>query len=488
MRLKELLPNIEFKENIGELLARGICRDTRILKKEELFFIIEGKTFDIFSLLRGIETKPVAFVADTEKKDLVSSIIKKKPVIFVENIERQFKTAIDNFYPLKMEDLKLIGITGTNGKTTTAHLIHYLLNNFHAGCALIGTVYYLLGSKKIRASYTTPDYLYLRKLLYNIKDKNINYIIMEVSSHSIDQSRVGGINFSQCIFTNLTRDHLDYHHTIDEYFSVKKRFFLNNTQAASFINIDDDYGKIIFSQFKGEKYSYALSPSADYSALDCTLSKKGVEFILENKTENIKVRVKSLLLGKYNIYNVLAALASVHYLGFSLNEAARLVSSFKAVEGRLKEVDNDIFIDYAHSPDSLRSVIDTLYDIGYKNIITVFGCGGNRDKGKREIMGSIASRLATFSFITSDNPRDEDPRQICSQIEKGFEGKNYKIVIDRKDAIKEALELKSNYNESAVLIAGKGHEDYQIIKGEKFPFKDRLVVEEILKDRVESRE
>jgi len=486
MKIKDLFGPLRIKKGIEDLIVKGISQDTRTLKDNELFFIIEGDNFDIFSFLKGVEKKCLAFVADIEKKDLVNSIIKKKPVIFVKDIEREFKKCVDRVYPLKMEDFKFIGVTGTNGKTTTTHLIYHLLDNLQVKCALIGTIHYLIGSKKIKAFYTTPDYLSLRKLFYEVKKREINYIILEVSSHSIDQKRIEGIKFNQCIFTNLSRDHLDYHKNLKEYFSVKKTFFLKNPQATSIINIDDNFGKIIFSELKGERYSYAILGDADYRAINCKLSKDYVEFFLEKKNNRLRFKVKSFLLGRYNILNVLSSFACLDNLGFPLKDVVSLVSSFKSVEGRLERVAPEVFVDYAHSPDALKNVLITLKEAGFCEIIVVFGCGGNRDKGKRKIMGEIASQLATFSFITSDNPRDEEPLDICNHIRKGFKNNNFKIIIDRKKAIQEALKLKSYYRNSALLVAGKGHEDYQVIKGKKKPFKDKGVIEDIFKNKKEN--
>ena len=304
----------------------GISRDTRSLKNNELFFIIEGREFDIFSLLKKIEDRAAAFVVSRDKKDLACSIIKHKPIISVLDIDQEFRRCVRKFYPLRMEDFKFIGVTGTNGKTTVTHLIHYFLGRFKVNSALIGTVHYSFGKENIKAAYTTPDYLSLRKLLFEIQRENISYVIMEVSSHSIEQRRIEGIHFLQCIFTNLSRDHLDYHKTIDQYFAVKERLFINHYCARPIINTDDRYGKLLFNKIKRAKYSYGFNRSAYYRAVGHKLSKKGVEFILRKHGATSAFNIRSHLMGRYNIFNILSSLASLDNLGSGWSQR-RMVSS-----------------------------------------------------------------------------------------------------------------------------------------------------------------
>ncbi|MCM8773976.1 MAG: UDP-N-acetylmuramoyl-L-alanyl-D-glutamate--2,6-diaminopimelate ligase, partial [Candidatus Omnitrophica bacterium] len=466
-----------------ELFVEGISKDTREIGNNELFFIIEGKHFDIFSFIGSLEDKVVAFVAEKKKKSLVESIVKKKPVIFVDDIEKEFKRAVDIFYNVDTKNLKFIGVTGTNGKTTTTYLLHHILTGWGIKCGLIGTVGYILGDERIEASLTTPDYVTLRKLFYKMCKSSISYVIMEVSSHSIEQKRIENIPFSYCIFTNLSRDHLDYHKTMKNYFTVKKSFFLSNPLATSLINIDDRFGRIIFSEFKGEKYSYGVgNKRSDYRGFDFKLSSQGLEFTIEKLATGKQTKIYSHLLGRHNILNILAVFSCIDCLGLDWEESLRFLYSFRGVDGRLERVKENIFIDYAHTPDALKNVLLTLRECGYNSIVLVFGCGGNRDKGKRKIMGKIASKLADFTIVTSDNPRDENPLDICEDIRRGFLYDNYSIVLDREEAIRDAIKLKDSYCNCALLVAGKGHEDYQIFKDKKIPFKDKFVIDKILNE------
>jgi UDP-N-acetylmuramoyl-L-alanyl-D-glutamate--2,6-diaminopimelate ligase len=339
-------------------------------------------------------------------------------------------------------------------------------------------VKYILDNEIIKATYTTPDYLTLRKIFKKMKDKDIKYVVMEVSSHAIDQQRIKGINFLGCIFTNLSRDHLDYHKTMKNYFETKKKLFTLTPPNFSLINIDDYYGNKLFKELK-KAFSYGIKKDAHFKAEKIKYLKEKSQFYFVYKDNTFFVDTP--LLGRFNVLNILASISLLHLVGFPLEKLVKFVSSFKGVRGRLEKASPDIFIDYAHTPDALKNVLLTLREVGYKKIICVFGCGGNRDKGKRKIMGKVASIYANFNFLTSDNPRNEDPLKICKDIEKGFFKKNYSIIIDRKKAIEKAIKLKSRLKSCCVLIAGKGHEEYQIMGDKKIPFNDKRIVKEIIK-------
>jgi len=486
MRIEDVLG---IKESLGQIEIKGISDDSRSLKKGDLFFIIKRKKFDIFSVLKDIEPKVSAFVAQNKDKEKLKTIVKTRPLILVKNIKKEFHKATNIFYGCTNSDLKIIGITGTNGKTTTAFLIHHLLKKMQVKPSLIGTVKYLIGSQSTKANYTTPDFLSLRKTLKRIKDAGSRFVVMEVSSHALSQGRIKGIKFSRCVFTNLTRDHLDYHRTLTNYFNTKKKLFFQNKDAISLINTDDLYGKKIFNQLNNS-ISYGTTKGADFYADNIRLDSCGSYFDLIYGKKSYPLTTS--LCGKHNILNILAAVGVVSSLGFPLSEIVKSLASFKPVEGRLQAVYDDLFVDYAHTPDALENVLSMLRQIGYKKIICVFGCGGNRDKGKRRVMGQIAQKRADFTFITSDNPRYEDAYTICQQIEKGFKSNNYSIVLDRKNAIAQAIKLflvsASNAAESkkkiktCVLVAGKGHEDYQIVGDKKLPFKDSNVIREVVQE------
>jgi len=389
-----------------------------------------------------------------------------------------------------LKNLKIIGITGTNGKTTAAFLIYHLLKKMGQKASLIGTIKYIIGSKAYKAKLTTPGFIDLRKILKKIKDAGSNFVVIEVSSHGLVQGRVKGLNFSRCLFTNLSRDHLDYHKTMKSYFSAKKKLFFPQKGILSLINIDDYYGKKIFRGLK-RALSFAIKAPADFRAENIVLGKGGSYFEVASSRKHYSV--KTHLCGKYNVLNILGAVGLVSSLGFPLSEAAKAVSSFKPPKGRLEPVASDIFIDYAHTPDALGNALGSLRESGYEKIICLFGCGGDRDRGKRRLMGRIASLKADFTFITSDNPRSEDPSKICFQIKKGFKKKNYLVVVDRRKAIKKGIKFflknkvgnpayaKASAGKSCLLIAGKGHEDYQIIRDKRIPLSDKKVVKQLLK-------
>ena len=408
---------------------------------------------------------------------MVSSIIGSKPVIYVDDIYRELVRVASLFYAMDNSSFTFIGVTGTNGKTTTTSLIYQLLEKMDREAALIGTVHYRCMRKEIKSLYTTPDYLYLKKFFYQMRHTKNPYVVMEVSSHAIDQKRIYDINFHHCIFTNLSHDHLDYHGTMPRYYQIKRSFFQENPGALSFINMDDEWGRRLNQEVQNKKVTYAISEGAQWQADDIRISKWGSACLLCYGGK--KVQLKTSLLGRHNIYNLLAAVSVTHSLGISLEEIVKLVPTLETPPGRMEQVQPDVFVDYAHSPDALRRALLTLRDAGYTKLILVFGCGGQRDKGKREIMGQIASSLADFSFITSDNPRSEDPYSICSQIQAGFIKDNALIVLDRREAIRQALKDTRKFK-CALLIAGKGHEDYQIIGDKRNHFNDQEVIRELI--------
>ncbi len=477
MKIEKLFPHIRLDSNVGNLELRGISRDSRRVVQGDMFFIIEGKSFDIFNALKSIEDKVCVFLGEKKKKDIISSLIKRKPIIYLEDIAGEFRRAVDLFYDYPQKSLNFIGITGTNGKSTIAYLIYTLLMQLEGSASLIGTVNYYLKNRKVESSYTTPDYLSLRKLFSLMREDNNKYVVMEVSSHGINQERIQGIAFSQCVFTNLTRDHLDYHKTMKNYFTTKKELFLQNSQAVSFINLDDVYGRRLLTEIKNKKITFAIKANADFKARGIKISKKGTEFILDYR--KVKFKVTTPLLGEHNVSNLLAVISSVVSLGIDLEAILEFLPRLGAPCGRLEAIDKDVFVDYAHTPQALEKVLYALKEAGYKKMICVFGCGGDRDRGKRPLMGEICSSLADFSIITSDNPRSESAYEISCQIKEGFKKNNCSIVLDRKEAISTALEMKKN-QDCAVLVAGKGHEDYQIVGDKRVPFKDQEVIRELL--------
>lgn len=385
-----------------------------------------------------------------------------------------------------MKGLKIIGITGTNGKTTTAFLTYYLLKKMGRKTSMIGTIKYFIGSKSYKAKLTTPGFVDLTGIVREVKKAGSDFLVIEASSHGLDQGRVRGLKFHRALFTNLSRDHLDYHKTMEDYFAAKKKLFLPQKNTVSFINVDDYFGRKLFRGLD-RAFSFAIDSPADFKAENIVLGKKGTDFELLSCQKRYPVRSK--LCGKYNVLNILGAVGVVSSLGFPLGKVVKAVSGFRSPKGRLKPVAPGIFIDYAHTPDALSNALSSLRELGYGKIICLFGCGGDRDKGKRRLMGEVAASKAEYTFITSDNPRSEDPLKICRQISKGFKVDNYSIIVDRRKAIDKAMRLffsrkSGNY---CLLLAGKGHEDYQIIsvdrRVKKIPFSDKKIVKEFLNAR-----
>jgi len=473
MRVEELFPQHIFP-SLGKVEIKGASSHTQFLEKGDMFFIIEGKNFDIFKVLKDIEEKVSIFVAEEKHRKKINYIIKKKPVIFVKDIKKELRRVTDEIYKGVIERFKFILVTGTDGKTTTAYLIWQLLKSLNLPAIFLGTVGYYLEEERKEALLTTPDYLMLRKILRKEKDA---YVVMEASSQGIEEGRVDNLSPKQLIFTNLTREHLDYHKNMENYFQAKKKLFTKNPHSLALINIDNIYGKRLFSQIGNEKFTYGESKFSDYRIKIDKVTKRGSLFRIFYKDKEEKFF--SPLLGRINIENLSAALASFHLLGFSFREAKKNISKLKAPPGRLEKVREDIFVDYAHTPSALEKTLVSLRELGYKKIICVFGCGGNRDKRKRKLMGKIASLYADYSIITSDNPRDEDPYKICLEIRKGFVRDNFSIIVERKKALKEALRLMGKG--WCILVAGKGHERYQTIKGKKIAFDDRKILKDLTK-------
>ncbi|MBN2483685.1 MAG: UDP-N-acetylmuramoyl-L-alanyl-D-glutamate--2,6-diaminopimelate ligase [Candidatus Omnitrophica bacterium] len=477
MIISELFNQLPHGTPFARREVRGISRDSRQLSGGEAFFVIEGDKFDIFKALEDISRKVSLLVVEEKHKGKIPSSIKDVPLVYVDDVKKEFNRAVDIFYPVDLSRFGFIGVTGTNGKTTTAHIMYQLIRHFDLPASLLGTVHYCIEDECIDAPYTTPDYFLLRKLLSTIKEDDIRYVVMEVSSHGLVQERIWGIPFRRCIFTNLSHDHLDYHGTMEEYFQAKTSFFSMNPQSLAVLNVDDPYGQRLRERIPHKKITYATSGDADFLAKNIKPYPGGTDFTLRFNQEEFPVRTG--LIGIHNVSNILAALATLYSYGFDMKKCIRYVKCLKAPCGRMEEVIENVYVDYAHTPDALEKALVTLKQSGYKEVICVFGCGGDRDKSKRPVMGQIATQYADETIITSDNPRSEDPLAICREIEKGCSPGRYSVIADRRQAITQALMSRDRRPHSAVLIAGKGHEAYQIVGARRFPFKDQDVISEV---------
>ncbi|MES2768623.1 MAG: UDP-N-acetylmuramoyl-L-alanyl-D-glutamate--2,6-diaminopimelate ligase [Bdellovibrionota bacterium] len=475
------------------------CQDHRILEAGDIFVAIKGSTFDAHGVLHEVIAKnPAVIVVQDSSAFSKGSAAKdfKGEKIIVQNSRAAFDQLCHAYFGSPSQKLFCVGVTGTNGKTTTSHMVEFALNQFNLGTGVIGTIdHHYAGSslkvKKWETNLTAPGSLEFYSRLRDFVELGAKALSVEVSSHAIDQDRMSSCEFDVGIFTNLTRDHLDYHGDMEKYFKAKEKFFteiLKNSPKKSkyaVINQDDPYGRQIQIPKNVQKISYGEKNSdLTYEILEQSFAGQRLNINYQGKKYASQIHLS----GQFNILNYLATLGVLLAKQMPLSKSIEIFSNFTGVRGRLEKVANNkgihVFVDYAHTPDALENVLKTLGEIrkeskNDKKIITVFGCGGDRDKGKRPIMGEIASRMSDFAVITSDNPRTEDPAQIIKDVEAGCAGrKNYEIEVDRKKAIEKALNIAKNGD--AVLIAGKGHEDYQIVGLTKHYFDDVEVVKEYL--------
>lgn len=463
----------------------GIAMDSRSRTTENLFMVIPGQHYTCTQILTEVSKQPGIdyYVIDTvEIPRIAPELLTGKKVITVTEMRRASISIIDRFYGRPQDTLRLIGITGTNGKTTTAFLLYQLLNALGIKTSCFGTVHYTIDAESsVDAPLTTPDALTLRKLFSQAAQRNVQTVVMEVSSHALDQDRIRGLQFDYGIFTNISQDHLDYHKNLAQYFDAKSKLFTKylSTAGVSVINIDDSRGSVLYRMLTDRRYSYALDSEADVILKDIQYGKEKTAFSLVTKKETIPM--ECAYFGKHNMYNNLAALSVLQAMDIPLSAVAEAFRSLRLPPGRLERVDQNIYVDYAHTPDALEQSLHSLKQAGYGTIILVFGCGGDRDKKKRPLMGMIASQLANYTCITSDNPRSEDPESICAEIKQGCLGKNHcSIIMDRRQALQEALKKQKENPQAALLVAGKGHEEYQVLATGKIHFNDREEIKKLL--------
>ena len=480
--LKDILYKVSINTVVGTtgVAVRAIEFDSRKIETGSVFVAIRGLVADGHRFIgTAVKNGAVAVVCETLPQEMVEGVT----YIEVDNTHRALAFMASNFYNSPSENLKLVGVTGTNGKTTVASLLYQLFKKAGYKVGLLSTVKIMVDDKAYKATHTTPDSLTINKYLSKMNGAGVEYCFMEVSSHGIHQFRTEGLKFQGGVFTNLSHDHLDYHKTFAEYRDVKKRFFDGLPKNAfALVNVDDKNGMVMLQNTKAKKYTYALKQYADYRAQ-----------ILESQFGGLLLRVNdsevwTRLIGNFNAYNVLAIYATAELLGLEKVEVLRLISNLESVSGRFQYVVSKdkitAVVDYAHTPDALKNVLETINSIRTKNekLITVVGCGGDRDKTKRPKMGHIASVLSTQVIFTNDNPRSENPELILNEIEAGVEPQNLKKTLtieDRKQAIKTACQLAQPGD--IILIAGKGHETYQEINGERFGFDDFKIVQQFLK-------
>lgn len=482
MNLNKILQNIPITKQIGSLDKdlSDIVFDSRKATPNTLYIALKGTIADGHQFIpMAIEKGATVVVCQAMPVEQASHVT----YIQVADTTEVLGVLAANFYDHPSKKLKLVGITGTNGKTSVCTLLFNLFQYLGYPTALISTVEYRIGAEVYPSTHTTPDVITLNKILAQAVEQGCQYAFMEVSSHGIHQGRVAGLDFSIAGFTNITHDHLDYHKTFLDYLNTKKTFFdrLPKT-AVAITNIDDKNGKIMLQNTLAKQRTYAVKTKANYHGKLLEADFNGM-LLSFNDTE-----FWTTLTGKFNIYNLLLVFGVASELGFDKTDILQTLSQLKRVNGRFETLKSDggIFfvVDYAHTPDALESTLKSINEIRTKNerLITVFGCGGDRDQAKRPEMGKIATRQSTLSIITSDNPRTEDPQKIIKEIEAGVEPQNfskYMVVPDRKEAIK--LAIKFAEPKDIVLVAGKGHETYQEINGERFHFDDKEVITNLWK-------
>lgn len=477
MQLKTLLSKIETLEVDGPLECEisSIAYDSRRVQPGGLFVALRGEKTDGHNFIeQAIEKGAAAVVEETPGQKARATSIR------VRDTRSALADLAAAFYQNPSHGLKTVGITGTKGKTTVAFLVKHICEQAFLRSGLLGTVRYEIGDRILPAARTTPESLDVQDLLFQIRSAGCKAAVMEVSSHALAQERVRGVEFDVAVFTNLKQDHLDYHVTMENYFEAKSRLLthlLAQTKKRgkpAVVNMDDPYGARLAERYAKQlpMVTYGVSPRADFRASEFKTDFSGTSFQLDAHDKSYLVRLP--LMGRFNIYNALAALAAASALGLDLRAAVQSLAKAPAVPGRLERVPAkrqfQVFVDYAHTEDSLLNVMKTLRELSPNRLVVVFGCGGNRDKTKRPLMGAAVEQHADIAIITSDNPRKEAPEAIIEDIKKGFRGGKYEVIVDRKEAIFRAIALAEPRD--IVLIAGKGHETYQEFADHTVPFDD----------------
>lgn len=460
------------------------CQSSDV-KAGTLFVAIKGEAKDGHDFVEDAFQKgAIACVTDSRsEKQFAASL----PLIRTENTRFVFSLLTDRYFLHPSKEVGVIGITGTNGKTTTSFLLQHIFNRF-SSCGLIGTVHYQIGNQIIPSKNTTPSAYDLNWMLSQMKKVGMKHCSMEISSHALDQDRAAHLRFTSAVFTNLTQDHLDYHKDFETYYQAKRKLFVKTPRPEKmFINIDDAYGERLAGEIYPRPFTFGIVNKADFMAHDIRVGLGGIAFNVRAKGRLIPVRVAMPCL--HNVYNVLGAFACAYEEGYDPEAIAAALRTFRGVPGRMQKVDAGqdffVFVDYAHTPDAFRNVLSSVKKLAKKRIITVFGCGGDRDNTKRPLMGREAGHFSDLVVLTSDNPRSEDPEKILDQVQAGVGSGNGKQVLriaNREEAIHRALDAAGTGD--VVLVLGKGHENYQIVGDKKHAFDDRRVIENHLRESV----
>lgn len=479
--LRDILYKVSLVSASGDMTMdiKSVCFDSRKVEKGSLFVAVKGTQVDGHEYIASaIKSGAIAVICQNLPEEIHPNVT----YVAVKDSAAALGIVASNFYGNPSGKLKLVGVTGTNGKTTIATLLFSLFRKLGYSVGLLSTVENKIDNEIIPASHTTPDALQLNELLATMVAKGCEYAFMEVSSHALDQSRVAGVTFAGGVFSNISHDHLDYHKTFDAYITAKKRLFDGlPSDAFALVNADDKRGAIMLQNTKASKNTYALKSVAVFKAKMIANTIQGIELEIDGRNVWFK------LIGDFNAYNLMAVYGAAVLLGEENEAVLTALSSLDGAEGRFEVVESEsnitAIVDYAHTPDALQNVLETIADFrtGNEQVITVVGCGGNRDTAKRPLMAAIACKFSNKVVFTSDNPRDEDPEAIIKDMKEGISPADYKktvVLVDREEAIKTAC-LLAGPND-IILVAGKGHEKYQEIKGVKHPFDDKEVLGRML--------
>ncbi len=498
MELRQVFHNLPIIDIVGDRSGqvRQIAYDSRSCVPGSLFVAVSGLVHDGHDFIDDAVKRGAGFVI--HEKDI--AVPRGITAVRVADSRLALALAAKNFYRDPSSDLVILGVTGTNGKTTVTYLLEAVLRAAGYKTGVVGTVNYRFGDIAVASANTTPESLDLQRILRTMADEGVTHVIMEVSSHAIDLQRVAGVDFNAGVFTNLSAEHLDYHGTMENYYAVKRSFFQNSLKGKTvLVNGDDTWGRRLAYDVEGSVIFFGLSKSCHFRAVAPRITPRGMHFMVE--TPRSAFSVESPLTGAFNLSNVLAAVGAASALGIEDQDIAEGIKNMAAVPGRLERVsvgteeDIHVYVDYAHTGEALRNVLETLGSFQKNRLITVFGCGGDRDRAKRPVMGRTATELSDCVVITSDNPRGEDPRKIIEDIERGVNGSRfcktdapggigpgeYRVIEDREEAIRWAVETALPGD--IVLIAGKGHEIYQIMGDRRLPFDDRVVAGKALASR-----
>lgn len=479
MVLKDVIRDVEVLHTEGplDIDIKALTFDSRQVTPDSLFFCIEGLESDGHDYADAAISKGARALVLSRDINLADNITK----IFVKKPRRALGPIASNFYGKPSQGLTLVGVTGTNGKTTTTYLIKSILDGSGIKAGLVGTIKNIIGDRDIPAVRTTPDPILLNRMIRDMTREDIKAVVMEVSSHALELDRVEGLSFETGVFTNLSQDHLDFHGSLDKYLESKKKLFSQSERAV--INIDDEYGRQILKDLNCKVYTYGLEKDANIYAKDIDLNAQGVGFSLcfpDKSSSYIRMGIPGL----FSVYNGLAAATASYSLGQSIEAIKKGLEKVRTVAGRFElldtKTDYSVIIDYAHTPDGLQNILRTARALSKGRLILLFGCGGDRDRSKRPIMGKIAGVYSDFCIVTSDNPRSEDPMAIIEEILPGLRASKcpYEIIEDRKQAI--AYGLRICQKDDLLILAGKGHETYQILGDRTIHFDEREIVADLL--------